>query len=153
MAQAGQLRIIRTDKAVHFTGAIAQNVVAHEDIKLPESIAAGLHCKAIIKTMMIVSRENRAWEVVFWRKDTHDSTDPALDSFIGLWAFIAGDGLRIAGAGLYRYYIAGLSIPYQDSDDSGELHISIVNRSAAAKTADAVGELEIELGMEDTVGW
>ena len=153
MAQAGILHIVRTDKLVHFTDALILGAVEHEDLRFPEAIAAGNHARSVIRTLMILARENLAYEVVFWRSDQHDDPDPALDSFIGVWPFIGADGLQIAGAGLFRYYVAGLQIPYQDFDRTGELHISIVNRSAAAKTAGAVGELEIELGVEDSLGW
>ena len=140
---------IRSDKDTHFAGAIAQNASEEENLALPKGITGfGDHCKARLKTITLQSDENLNWEIMLFSSDTFANTDLDLDTFIGYWNFGTG-AVRIAGAGQFYYYIAGLDVPYQDDDASGELHVALVNRSAATKTAGAAGEVVIEFGFEE----
>ena len=71
-----------------------------------------------------------------------------LDAFQSRWTFVTADGIRYAGTGQYYYYIDGLDIPYLDEDNSGELHLSLVNRSAGAKSAGSGGEVVVSITMQ-----
>jgi hypothetical protein len=133
----------------HFTGAIAQNAKEDENITLPGALdGIGGNARGYIRGIMIQSDENLAWELAFWSSDTFDDTTLDDDDFLSRWSFAAADGVRFGGANQYYYYIEGLEIPYVDDDKSGELHMSLVNRSAASKTAGAGGEVVVEVFIE-----
>lgn len=135
---------VRTSSSVEFTGAIVQNAQETENIVLPSSLQ-GINGTAsnILHAIEIVATENLAYTLDFYGTDAFNSATPNLNRFLGTWAFAASDGTQVAGAGLYRYYIDGLSIPLWDYDKTGELHVALVNRSVAAKTAGAGGAMAV----------
>jgi hypothetical protein len=140
---------VRTDKDTHFTGAIAQNAKEDENISLPVALEGmNGNARGLIRTIMLQSDQNLAWELAFWSGDGFDSTDVDLDTFISRWTFAVADGIRYGGAGQYYYYIEGLALPYVDDDNSGELHLSLVNRSATGKNAGGTGEVAVELSIQ-----
>lgn len=154
MALAGQIHLIRSDKDVHFTGAIAQNAGEAESILFTGDIAPQRYR---IRSLNIISEENLAWEVVFFARSTFNGAPQIADidlyTFLGYFSFGAGDAIRIAATGPYLYYIDGLDIAYEDQDESQTLHLMLVNRSAAAKTAGAAGEVVVQTGVELELGW
>ena len=146
MSQLGNLITVQSDKDLHFTGAIAQNAEERENIVLPQALGSAnfRRARSRLKALRIISVENLAWEINLYGKDSFGSElDIDLMGFIARWAFQAADGLQIAGAGPYLYYIDGLDIPYEDADATGELHVSLVNRSAAGKSAAAAGNIVV----------
>lgn len=164
--QAGQLIAVRTDPATQFIGALAQNAAATVNLAQAQAgqdsgdgyldgglVSASLQAR--LRSLLIQSRENLAWEVWLWGKDTFNAslTDPAQNFPLGRWAFTAAMGVQIAGAGLWYYYIDGLDQAYVDLDRTGELHLMLVNRSAAAKSAGADGAVCLQLNFENTLGW
>jgi hypothetical protein len=156
--QAGHLIRVRTDKDTHFLGAIAQDNGLHETLTVdPQGLAAGKHCRGRLKALRILSKENLAWEVWLFGNSLFDNADADLERFLGRWTFAAGDGIRATvGGGAddhYHYYIDGLDVGIEDLDRAGALYIRLVNRSVAAKSADAAGALVIEFVIEPTLGW
>lgn len=164
--QVGQLIPVRTDPATQFTGALAQNAVATLNITRPPTtgmaagyldpgLGAGNTVRSILRSVLIASVENLAWEIWLWGKDTFNAstTNPAGEFPWGKKVFATGDAVRFAGAGLYYYYADGLYIPYQDLDQTGEIHLMLVNRSAASKSANANGAVLIQLNLEPCLGW
>lgn len=153
MAQAGYLVTVRSDKDSAFTDAIAQNAQESENITLPGAFTAG--SRARLRSINVISLENLAWELWLFANNRFitDVADIDLVFPRGRWGWAATDGARIAGAGPYYYYIDGLDIAYQDLDMFQQLHIMLVNRSAAAKTAGANGAIVVELNFELTTGW
>ena len=98
---------------------------------------------------MLQSDENLGWEVAFWSKDSfEDTSDMDADAFRSRWSFVVAAGVQYGGTGQYYYYIDGLNIPYQDEDNSGELHISLVNRSSSGKSSGSSGEVIIAITMQ-----
>lgn len=139
---ASDVQLVRTDKDTHFTGALAQNASEDENI-------AGLNANAgRIRSVIVLSDENLDWEIQFYSKDTFRNADADLDALLERVVFVAADGKQDGGTGLYRYAFTGLDIPYQDLDATSELHISLVNRSAAGKSAGASGEVVVLVGFE-----
>lgn len=139
---------VRSVMGTHFTTEIVQNAGEDESLTLPACLAGiNGNARGAVRSISIVSDENLAWEVQFWRSGTHGATVDAL-KWIGRWSFIATDAVRLAGAGSYLYYIDGLDIPYIDADNSGKLHVTLTNRSAAAKTAGANGEVVLDVRMQ-----
>lgn len=140
--QDDEVSIVTTDKDSHFTGALAQN--AKED----ESIVVDLKDdRCVIVSIALQSDENLAWDVFFWKTSEFDNTNLDDDDFIGYVSFAAADGVRIGGAGQYYYSKDSLAIPYVDEGDASKLHVSLVCRSAAGKTAGAAGEVVIRFGI------
>lgn len=164
--QAGQLIAVRTNPATQFIDALAQNAALTLNLTPPpagspmqdgyvdEGLAAGRGVRARLRSIVIVSVENLAWEVWLWGKDTFNAsqTDPAGEFLVGRWAFVTGDGIQIGGAGLYYYYIEGNDQPYGDLDKTGEIHLMLVNRSAAGKTPGVDGAILVQLNFEPTYG-
>lgn len=161
MSQLGRLYIIDTDPAVDFIAGLAQN--AEDLIHLTPDMAIGASpdCRFRLVGCSIISDQNLAWELNFWSREAGSgAATVALDSFLGRWTFAAGDGVRIAGAGSYRYFIFGLDIPYIDEDPrsdrdppyNGRIHLSLVNRSAASKNAGPTGEVKVRLYVDPTGG-
>lgn len=144
---------LQTDKDVEFTGAIVQNASEQENIVLTPTLQ-GVNgtAQVFIRAIGIISDQNLAWELQFWSTDGFEDSNLDLDSNVGRWTFQAADGVQIAGTGSYYYYIDGLSIPYYDDDHTGELHVSLVNRSATSKNAGATGEIVVKVWAEP-MGW
>lgn len=140
---------LKTDPDTAFTGAIVQNAVEYEDLALPSGLSGiGGRARVRLKMISVISKENLSWELMLFSKDTHATADPETDSFLGYWTFQSATAVRIAGAGLYYYFISGLDVPYWDDDASGELHVGLINRSAASKTAGANGEITVAFTFE-----
>lgn len=158
---SGQLIPVRTDPATQFTAALAQNAALTLNLAQPVGtqvqgngyvdggLASGGSVRSRLRSIVIASVENLAWEVWLWGKDTFNAslTDPAVVYPVGRWSFTANMGLQIAGAGLWYYYIDGLDQPYVDLDKTGEVHLMLVNRSAAGKSADTAGAILVQLNF------
>lgn len=156
MAQSKQIPV-RTDKDLHFVGALAQNEAEWEDIQLPQAIAAGLHCTSQLRSIAIISKENLAWELVLWKKKIDPSVPLTLslddNPFLGKWRLDAGEAIRIGGAGPWYYFLDGMDVAYEDEDRVGKLHVCLVNKSAAAKSAGVAGEIVVIFNLEPPLGW
>jgi hypothetical protein len=133
---------VRSDKDTHFTGAIAQN--AKED----ENLTGMAANKIRIKRVTCQSDENLAWEIQLWETDTFDDVDLDLDSYKASVIWAAADAMQIGAANQWYYDSGALDIPCEDLDGTFELHISLCNRSAAAKTAGANGEFIVMVEYE-----
>lgn len=133
---------IKTDKDDNFVDAIVQNAMDEENILNFPDLAE-------IRHVVIESDQNLYYQLFFYRTDGFASADLDIDSFIG-WINLdlATHGEQIAGAGKWLLDVR-LTEPllYQDSDASQELHIGLVNRSAAAKIAGVTGEVVIKIGF------
>lgn len=144
-----------------FSATLVQNAGQNNRVRLPEAIAAGRSCASLIRSIRVTSFDQLDWEFWFWRNKTFQvpGVDATNEQFAGFWSFsvAAGDGKRIAGTGLYYYYIDGLAIPYTDLDAhdapaaGGFLNVTLVNRSAGAKTAGKW--FMVEFVCEPTLGW
>jgi hypothetical protein len=135
---------IRSVMGTHFTSAIPADDKENENI-------TGLAASGpnfVVRRVVVISKENLAWEVMLFGKDTFDTASPNTDQYLCSKIFSAGDGRRIAGAGLYRYDSGDVHLPYSDLDVSGELHIALANRSGVAKTAGVPGEVIVLLAVE-----
>jgi hypothetical protein len=87
-----------------------------------------------------------------FNKDSFADTDLDVDNFYSeVELDLATYGWRIAGAGQYYMILNGLSVDYEDSDGTNELHVALQNLSASAKNAGATGEVVILLVYEERV--
>lgn len=133
---------IRSDKDMHFTGAILQN--AKED----ENLTGLASNKIRIKRIRAQSDQNLDWQWYLWSTDTMDDVDLDIDSFRGRYLHDAIEGEQLAGANQYYYDSGPVDLSYEDLDGSFEGHISLVNRSAVAKIAGANGEVIVDMDYE-----
>lgn len=146
MSQTGKVLGV-SSRLTDFAATLAQNAALSLSLPLPEAIAAGRQCECLIRGITVVSYDALAWEFQFFQNNRFAQPGNVFggvpagvggDGFLGYWAFGAGDGVRIGGAGLYYYYIDGLGIYYNDDDQLGNLNVLLVNRSAGGKTANAL---------------
>ena len=139
----------KTDSLTQFTATIAQNAGVNLDLAMttPNPVAlAGIggDCRGQLRSLTIASVENLAWEIWLWSSATHGTAAASTVSVIGRWSFVTSDAKQIAGAGDWYYYVDGLDVPVWDADKTGKLHLTLVNRSAASKSADAAGAIVIK---------
>lgn len=136
-----------------FTEALIQDAISgNYNLGLPPQ-----QPHVFVNGFTIVSMENLSWEVWLFDSATNLTSDPATDALVGMWQFSAivatqvGYTVTSGGAAnpLFRYHVTGNMIPYLDRDfgsNAGSvpsLHVRLVNRSAAAKSANAAGAIKI----------
>lgn len=139
---------VKTVSTVDYLPALAQNAGANANITLAGALAGvNGNSRVRLKNISIISVENLSWEIWFFTANTFQTTIDA-DTFLGFWSFAASDAKRIAATGLYYYYVEDLDVPYLDTDNTGKLHMTLVNRSAASKTANAGGAITIKVTAE-----
>jgi len=153
MSQTGIITPVSSVDGTHFTTAVAQNASEFEAIALPQAVGVDGVGRCRIKDLTIWSTDNLAWEVGIWGHASPKSADPNGDYFMGRWTFVVADGVQEDAAGLFRYYVNGLDILYFDAMNTGRIYLTLVNRSAGAKTAAPAGKFRLRLGCENTSGF
>ena|SRR3990167_9738754 len=156
--QLGILYNIRTDPEVDFTGAIVQN--AMDTVELTPEGFQGRRFR--LTNLIVVSVEPLDWEVWLWAKASYASATPGASQFLGYWSFQGAFAKRIGGAGLYYYFIPGLDVYYEDegwaesspgpNPTPPAIHLGLVNRSAAAKSAGEAGAVLVQMQVDLTAG-
>ncbi len=160
--QRGSVYPIHSDPTLHFTEALAQNAYEVENIRLEESIAAGRHCRSILRHVTIVSVQALAWEVVLFNRRAFAVDILGNSSFLASWRFSADNGKQYGTSTLYHYHASNIDLPYWDADfidqtlprdhQGGNLHVMVVNRSLTAKSAGAAGAVRLTAFLEPTYG-
>jgi hypothetical protein len=155
--QLGNVYRVRTVSTLHFLGACAQNAALSEDLDVTgngntvgdrEGISAGRHMRARLRELRIISKENLAWEVWLFGTSTKGGAVLADEKFLGFATFAAADAKQATGDTFFYYYLSGRDLAYQDLASLGKLYVRLVNRSAAGKSANAAGAIEIEFVLE-----
>lgn len=147
------LGLVRSNATTQFTDAIAQNISENENIQLPTAMQA-VGAPLRVTALSIISVQNLAWELWLFGSSVFQSTDFAVDQFLGVWSFIETDARRVNSGTYpaYYYYIDGLNIPYVDRSASStvvpSLHAALINRSAAGKLADGAGAIVVQATIE-----
>ena len=72
-----RIQKVRSDKRLHFTGALAKN--ASEE----ENLTGLIHNKIIITGVTITSRQSLRYQLLFFSKDGFTDSDLDKDTFIG----------------------------------------------------------------------
>lgn len=161
--QTGQLFAVTTTDGVHFTAACAQNAAIQENLVLPPAVGSSKRGASVVRGAILWSGQNLDWEFVLAGSKDALSNDPNSDRFLGRWRWAVADGVQVTGTTLYRYYIDGLGIYYEDEDppvtDSSanagwKLHLLVVPRSAAkVQYGLATGNFRLRLHLEPTAGY
>ncbi len=135
--------VIESDKDTQFEGALAQYVKADENL-------TGLLANNIrITGVGILSDQQLHYKLLLWYKDTLEDADLDVDEFCGeVDLDIPTYGFQIGGAGTWYHDVRNLHLDYIDADASNELHVSLINMSAAAKSADPDGNVKLIITYE-----
>lgn len=156
MSQQGHVYTVKSDGGSHFTGALVTDAGELESIVAGGALGASVRSRLI--HAVIRSTENLAWELLFFATSAGNSGTAALNRYLGRVTFAAADGVRVGGAGLYLYS-KPVDVPYVDLDaavapqtgfGTNRIHVMLVNRSVASKSAAGAGLLEVELLVEPT---
>lgn len=135
--------LIRSDKDVNFTTAIAVN--AKED----ENLAGLQSDKILITNVAILSDEQKYYRVLFYTRDTFDNVNLDLDTFIGQVDLdLNTNGFQIGGTSKWLWSERpgrGNGLEYVDEDASLELHVALQNLGLEPKTAGANGEVVLKI--------
>lgn len=143
-----QAWIVRSDKDLHFTGALVTNAMELETLgdATPTSLNRIPTPRSRIRRITVLSTQNLALDVMIFHSTFTPplTTDPDLHPLVDWVSFLAADAVRVAGAGLYIYSWTGLDIPYM-TESGGVIYVGLINRDAAAKLAGAGGNLVVEI--------
>lgn len=147
------LSLVRSSATAQYTDAIDQNASENENIQLPPYMQA-VGAQLRVTALSIISVQNLAWELWLFGSNAFQTADFSTDQFLGFWGFNAADARRVNSGtyAQYYYYIDGLNIPYVDRSASSSvlpsLHAALVNRSASAKIAGALGNIVVQATIE-----
>ena len=143
ISKAERIEIIETVSTTHFTGAIVMN--AHES----ENITGLVGNRYMIRGINVQSDQPLKFMLEFYGKDTFDSTDIDVDSFIDHVEIDLSSypTFRVNGADQYKLNVGDLEILYEDYDATNELHISLHNLSPTTKAAGAAGAVQFDIKM------
>ena len=144
------IEAIDSDKDTHFTGALAQNAIENENISFPTDFSLPQINKIAIHQISIQSDQALNWDLILWSGDGFaNTTDIDSDAHIVNNSFLASEATQIAGSNQSYYnYNPVTPILYIDKDNSGELHVGLINRSITAKIAGATGEIKVRFMVE-----
>jgi hypothetical protein len=162
MAQRGKTFNFQSIDGTHFNPSLAQNVGQMEHLALPAAVAAG-KSTCLLRSALIISSDNRNWDLEFYAQKDGPSPDPNQDSILGFFSFVSTAAIQQDNAlGLWYYYINTLDILYYDLSAGVNInvapppsvHVRVVNRSAAAKTAyGSGGHFVLKLEVEPTLAF
>ena len=135
--------VIESDKDSQFEGALAQYA------KLDENLTGLISDSIRITGIAILSDQQLHYKLILWYKDTFEDADLDVDEFCGeVDLDIPTYGFQVGGAGTWYFNVANLHLDYTDADASQELHLSLINMSAAAKLADPDGNVKLFITYE-----
>jgi hypothetical protein len=135
-----------------FAAGSAENARLDVDIPIPASLGSGYgSTRCMIKSIVVVSQDNHAWEIAFWSSAARSSlTAPnTWNTWLGSWPFTAADGVQYGATGSWYYYEPSFDLPYRDDDANankatypnnqiGLIHISLIDRTGALTAGHSV---------------
>ncbi len=151
--QTGIRAFVKTRPTVDFILACVHGA-AFDIAAIP--IPRALWGRSIIRGVALYQVQDVDWAIsLFASAAGVSATLPGDDTFLGQ-IVLPDTNRRIATAGLYRQYVGGLNIAYQDADaqtaaggEPNNLHIVLENIDGGQdKAADAAGALRIVFDME-----
>lgn len=162
MAQRGNVYPCATDPSTQFRGALAQNAFDTLNLKLDEGIAAGRHCRSILRHLTVISAQQLSWEIALFTTRDFSVGAVSTASYLTSWRFSYANGIQYGVGTPYYYQASNIDLPYWDADftnrglpqdqQGGYLHLMLVNRSMTAKLAGDPGMLKITGYFEPTYG-
>ena len=149
---------VRVPKSTWVAGA-AQNEGIAADIVLGDALrgiggnsitgVVGGNARNQVKSITIVSTDNHAWELWAFASSVRYPIDTDSNKFLGRWTFLASDAVQDTndGTAAFYYYIDGNDIPVRDDDNTGQLHLTLIDRTAGGLVAGAGHDVVIEIRM------
>lgn len=135
---------IEAMKSDIITGLVAQDDGKNINVSYPEGWGTAQIQKIKIHNVSVTAElsttGDMAFDINLFGKDTHEDTGlvTTAEDFMGMIRFVVGDSETIDTGGASFRYTKDFSdnpILYQDLDNSGELHITIVPRTATSFAA------------------
>ena len=120
----------------YFTDGLATDVSENENLAISDN-------KITIKNVTILSLENLNYRLWFYTKDTFLSDN--IIGYVDLNLPTSGVTKVIGATTYYVYSVVDVDQQFEDLDDTTELHLQLENKSAAAKTAGAVGRVQLTI--------
>ena len=116
----------------------AQNAAVQFNINYPAGWATAnfhkIRIHNITATAELSTTGDMGFDLNFFGKDTYQSTgvDTTAEDFMGSVSFAMSDSELITGSAMFRYTkdLADSPMFYEDLDMSGEVHVSLVVRTA-----------------------
>lgn len=111
----------------------------------------------LIRAIEYLAMEAVGLEFDFFGSSVGPTANVDTDNFIARYQFASANGVQYAGAGLYRFYVDGLAIPYYDLDTANSvtpptLHVGVQNVDTVAKSAGAPGAIACTFWLEPNLG-
>lgn len=147
---------VKSVMATQFTEALAGGAAPgtpggasamYDLVGLPPAIR-----RVLIRAILVETTENFGPEINIFQTNAGKTTTPLTDTFVGRFGFLKASGQQLAAAGLWRYYVDGLAIPYVDLDTTGNanasqaaqqgaptIHVTLDNIDTVAKLAFVAG--------------
>lgn len=151
---------VRIPKATWAAG-VAQNTGLDADIALPDTLRGvggdpirgviGGNARNQLRSISIVSAANHAFELWFFASATRYPANRDSNKFLGRLSFVATDAVQNTADGTSSWYYSSATteatlndISIRDDDNSGKLHITLIDRTGAlAANSDVVIELRM----------
>jgi hypothetical protein len=145
--------------ASDFTDAVAVGASTYADLTVGGGNAGPT--KSFITTLEVIAKQDLDWRVEFYKKTYSSVINTAsyfpsnLIGFVNLLgssdnlpsSWPAGHFAVATTYGtMFVWFLQGLSIPYEDRDGVGQLHVNLVNQSGTAKSTGTAGYLWLRVG-------
>ena len=159
MAQISESHFSFESANSDFTGAVSPGASDYADLTVGGGNAGPTKC--FITSLQAICKQDIDMRVEFYKKTYSRVVNTASyfpTNLIG-WVNLVGtsDALPAnwTGAGvatattygtMFAWYLGGLSIPYEDRDGTGQVHVNVVNQSGTAKSAGQAGYLYLRVG-------
>ena len=141
-----QFNILRSDKDVNFTGALAQG--AKED----ENITGLLTNKLMLTGVIVQSIQRLHYKLLLWYTDAFDDADLDLDQLCAeIDVDLASYGIQIGSTNQWYLDVRNLHVDYADLDATKEVHISLYNADPTAKLASTAIAVSGAVAMDGAV--
>lgn len=131
--------ILPIDGNTYFTDALVTDASENENITITGD-------KITVKNVTIYSMQSLNYRLWFYTKDTFGVND--IIGYVNLNLITSGVTKVIGATTYYAYSVVDADIPYEDLDASLELHLQLENKSVVAKTAGALGKVQLTLAYE-----
>jgi hypothetical protein len=146
----------RIPKSTWAAGA-AQNAGIAADIVAPQAVrgiggdpirgTVGGNVRCQMRSITIVAQDNHSYELWAFSKAVRFNANSDSVFFLGRWTFLATDAVQDTSDGnsFWYYYVDGNDIPIRDDDNTGKLHLTLIDRTAGGLGASR--NISIELRM------
>lgn len=137
---------------VHFLQALAAAGNATPVNAIP-GVPAINSRRFLIRAVEVLAMERIGMTFLFFASAAAPTADVDTDRFIASLGLVSGQGFQYNNAGLWRYYVDGMAVPYY-MDGSGNtvaqptLNVALQLQGAVAKSVGAAGAVSATFWLE-----